>query len=261
MRSSLQSPKYQQKRRKKLVAIIFLSVLCAVTLTAPFIFLARLPAFQIKEIEIVGSKNLSALAMQEKAFQTLSSTSTSASILFFSKKDIEEELKKEFKNVDDISVSRAGFSKLKINIKERIPAALVCSGFHEENSENDDCSFSDSKGYIFERVPRPHPEGYNTYYISGISFIDERFVDEKRFAELQKFINSAQLAGIEVSGILVSEDGEYEMYTEKNTTIYFDDRVPFDETLARLLAFWRSSPSSPLNYINLRFGNTIYYSK
>ncbi len=256
MRSSLQSPKYQQKRRKKLVAIIFLSVLCAVTLTTSFVFLTRLPAFQIKEIEIVGSKNLSALAMQEKALQILTSTSTSASIIFFSKKNIEEELKREFKGIENVGINRTSLSSIRIDISERVPAAIVCSGFHEENSENDDCYFSDSKGYIFERVPRPHPEGYNTYYISGTSF-----VDENRFAELQKFINSAQLAGIEVSDILVSEDGEYEMYTEKNTTIYFDDRASFDETLARLLAFWRSSPSAPLNYINLRFGNTIYYSK
>lgn len=261
MRSSLQSPKYQQKRRKKIVVIISLLILCAVTLTASLVSLARLPTFQIKEIELVGSKNLSALAMQEKAFQAISSASTSASILFFSKKNIEEELKEEFKGIESANISRTSLSSIKINIKERVPIALVCYGFHEENSENDDCSFSDSKGYIFERVPRPHPNGYNTYYISGISFIDERFVDEKRLAELQKFINGAEQAGIDVDGILVSEDGEYEMYTEQDTTIYFDDRIPFDETLAHLLAFWRASPSSPLNYINLRFGNTIYYSR
>lgn len=257
MRSSLQSPKYQQKRRRKIVAIIFLSVLCVVTLTATLVFLARLSAFQIKDIEVAGQNNLSATAIQQKALQVLLSTSTSASIIFFSKKNVEEGLKKEFKGIENVGINRTSLSSIRIDISERVPSALVCSGFHEENSENDDCSFSDSKGYIFERVPKPHPEGYNTYYVSGTSF-----VDEMRFAELQKFIYGAEQAGIDVSGILIGEDGEYEMYTSQDTTVYFDDRVPFDETLAHLLAFWRaSSPPSPLNYINLRFGNTIYYSK
>ena len=57
--------------------------------------------------------------------------------------------------------------------------------------------------------------------------------------------------------------------TQKDSeiTVYFDDRSPFDSTLQNLLTFWQDSienkkaTSTPaFDYINLRFGNTVYYS-
>ncbi|MDP3962321.1 MAG: FtsQ-type POTRA domain-containing protein [bacterium] len=258
MRSRIQSPKYRQKRRKKAIAVIFLSVLGMLALSSSFLFAMRMPFFQISEVEVVGASGLPQSFFQEKAMASLESSN----IFFFSKKKMEESLIAEFREIEDMSISRSGFSKLKISVKERVPTALVCAGFREEKLENSDCYLADAGGYVFEKASKPYPEWHNLYYVPS----DKGGVkkDIARFPELQKFIDGAAAAGVPVQGILIGDGGEYEMYVNPDTTVYFDDRSPFDDTLSNLLVFWqnasKNATSTPsFNYINLRFGNAIYY--
>ena len=110
--------------------------------------------------------------------------------------------------------------------------------------------------------------------IAGISFIDE-----KTFNRLENFVSGSIKEGIFSLGILIGENGEYEMYA-KNTftknnasntdyiTIYFDDKTPLETTFSNLVTFWKDAILKNKNAdfpvfdsINLHFGNTVYYSK
>lgn len=247
-----------------MVAVIFLLSLCIVTFTATSIFLMRMPFLQVKEVVVIGALGIKDEMLKEKTLAHIGSSN----IFFFSKDKIEHALKNEFQGIEDVDIRRAGFSKIKISVRERTPAALICAGFPETGLENEECYLSDAEGYVFTIAGKPYPEGYNRYYVpadkgeitAGLSFINK-----KRFDELQKFLDGASKAGIYPVGILIGDGGEYEMYVRPDTTVYFDDKTPFENTLSNLTAFWdnaRKASSSPVfNYINLRFGNTIYYSK
>ena len=59
-----------------------------------------------------------------------------------------------------------------------------------------------------------------------------------------------------------------EATTTRDITVYFDDKIPFENTLSNLVTFWkdaviknRNANAPVFDSINLHFGNTVYYSK
>ena len=80
---------------------------------------------------------------------------------------------------------------------------------------------------------------------------------------LQDFVKGVRASGISTLGILIGEEGSYELYIKNRdlstAVVYFDDRIPFESTMSNLLAFWDNKEAN-YNYINLRFGNNIFYS-
>ena len=287
---ALNSPKYAKKKRRKAVAFLSVLILLLVVIVFIFVLIMRLPAFQIKDIETNGTTIVSSKMIEEKVLSGLEGQYFGifpiSNVFFYPKNNLEKILKDSFYEIDNVSIKRSNVSKLNISIVERTPTAIVCSGFYDESSDNGSsneeniCYFSDENAYLYSTTSLLSI--YNHYYIpddkkeimAGIVFMDKT-----RFNELQDFFDGAVRGGIAPLGILIGEDGEYEMYMKniigKNNTsssplpditIYFDDKKPFDFTLSNLLTFWKNSmdkartSSYPVfDYINLRFGNTIYY--
>jgi hypothetical protein len=277
-RSGIRSEKLIEKRRKKRQVLLFLALLCLVTFSASAILVLRAPFLQIKNIVVEGSTFAAPEAVSAAALSSLSGsyfgTIPKSSTFFFSKNQIDQALASHFKQIGDFTIHRRGLSGLRVVVKERTPAAVVCSGFREDGYSN--CFWSDEKGMVFSKMATTStPITFNHYYIpSEQSEVSPgtNFVTEKRFGELQKFIKGSILGGLLPLGVLIGENGEYEMYVknrqgDSEVTIYFDDRASFDTTLENLLAFWQNSTNAKkatttqaFNYINLRFGNTVYYS-
>ncbi|HEY4503709.1 MAG TPA: hypothetical protein VJJ28_01205 [Candidatus Paceibacterota bacterium] len=258
------------------------------------LFLMRLSFFNIKNIVIDGIITVSTNDIEEKVLAGLQgqyfSIIPKSNIFLYPKKHIERLITDSFKEIDYVYMKRKDISSLNISIKERMPSAIVCSGFYTDNSsgEGNSCYFSDKNAYLYSKVPSSQTSSqlkkYNYYYISD----DENeittgmtFVNKERFEALQDFIDGALRGGIFPLGILIGDEGEYEMYMENKTnrnsnisseelpevTVYFDDKWSFDFTLSNLLTFWKNTIDKSKNsnipvfdYINLRFGNTIYYS-
>ncbi|HEY4494599.1 MAG TPA: FtsQ-type POTRA domain-containing protein [Candidatus Paceibacterota bacterium] len=280
---ALYSEKYQKKKRKKLAIIFFLSTLCIFTVLASFILFLRLPLFKIDKIEVNG---ISLLTREDIERETLSILEKGqeriifqTNIFFFGKNKIEEFLKEKFKEIKDISIKRSGFGEITLKIEEKIPSGIVCSGFHGDNDISD-CYYTDDTGFIFKKIEKDSPLPH--YYIpidkTNIN-IGSNFIDQEKFRELQGFLYAIEKNGVSSTGLLIGDNGEYEMYVKNDlknekdtttpfiTTVYFDDRSPLEDILANFLAFWqnnkekaRSGKATSLNYINLRFGNVIYYS-
>ena len=171
-------------------------------------------------------------------------------------------------------VSRKDFSTLEVSVVERIPDAVVCEGFREEG-ETDDCFFVDKNGYVYAESPDFSDGVYSRYYMNSDSsklVVGENFIDPAKFKELQDFTKGVRANSIATLGILIGESGSYELYVknrdQSTAVIYFDDRTPFDKTMSNFIAFWDNAmtkkigttTASNFNYINLRFGNNIFYS-
>ena len=97
---SLQSPKYAQKRRKKTIGLIFLLILSLILFTALFIFIIRIPFFQINNIEIVGNSSLSIDQIKETALASIQGNYYNiipmSNVIFYPKKSIEKILLNNF---------------------------------------------------------------------------------------------------------------------------------------------------------------------
>jgi hypothetical protein len=277
MHRRIHSTKFAEKRRRQRQTIFFLGMLCLVTLSASAIFILRAPFLQVKKVVVEGTTLVSQEAVAQTALSSLSGNYWNivprSNIFFYSKNSLSQSVQEKFSEVQDFKVHRNGLSGLKLTLRERVPAAVVCAGFREEGNEGE-CFWSDSKGFIFGEVTGSTTKIFNHYYVTsedGVK-VGTNFVPEARFTELQKFLGGALRGGLVPLGVLVGDDGQYEMYIKNETgdtevTVYFDASAPFDTTLENLLAFWQNTvkgkkaTSTPVfDYINLRFGNTVYYS-
>jgi hypothetical protein len=279
---SSHSPKYAEKKRKKILGLLILFLLCITAVLVTFIFLMRSSFLQINTVSIEGSTLVPKEAIEAKALSALSGNYFKviplSNIIFFPKSKIKKILSDNFKDIKDFSIFRSGLSSITISIAERVPIAIVCSGFRDETSSGD-CYWSDARGYVFGSVDPSATSfsdtTYDHYYVptdKGDITPGKNFLEEKRFKDLENFTHGAEKGGLNPLAILIGDSGEYEMYMknkigDSEMTVYFDDRRPFDSTLSNLLTFWqntfdtRKATSTPVfDYINLRFGNTIYYS-
>lgn len=280
---TVHSSKFAERKRREIVIVFFLCSFCAILLLTAFILLVRSGPLQIMNVNVVGTSLSGNDLIANAAHKVLTDGTRrfvpDTSILFFSKSKIATVIASQFPNVKDFSISRTGFSQITISIYDRTPVAIVCTGFRDEEG-NDDCLWSDERGFVFSPVASTSMEynesTYNHYYVPGGVELGKYFLEEKIFRDLEIFMKGAVHGGLETRGILIGENGQYEMYIKNRNgaseaTVYFDNRAPFDATLENLLTFWQnglekkksslsSTSTSAINYINLRFGNTVYYS-
>lgn len=275
---TLQSPKYLQKKRKKTLVTVVLAIVCVLVCITALILVLWLPFFQIKKVMFEKSGTLPALELEQRALSAIQGTYfyliPRSFVFLYSKKAIETEVMSAYKMIDSMRISRKDFSTLEVSIIERIPDAVVCEGFREEG-ETDDCFFVDKDGYVYAESPDFSDGVYSRYYTNSDSdklVLGDNFIEPARFKELQNFIKGARANSITTLGILIGDSGSYELYVknrdQSTAVIYFDDRTPFDKTISNLVAFWDNAmtkkigttTASNFNYINLRFGNNIFYS-
>jgi hypothetical protein len=198
-----------------------------------------------------------------------------SNILFYPKLVIEDNLINLFKKIDGVSVSRTGVNSIKVDIKERETVAIVCGGFHNEDDTNQKCYSVDKDGYVFEESADFSEGVYPHYYLDldskNAGIIGSTFIDKELFLQFQKFMAMIQKEHISIVGLLIGEKNQYELYIKNKddteTVVYFDNRTPLEKTASNLILFWNDSmlkkknaTTTPIfDYINLRFGNNIFY--
>lgn len=255
-----------------------------------FIFLLRLPVFQISNVQVEGSTISSSSSVLALAKDSLAGNYPffipRSNIIFFPKRDIEESLKNSFAEIKSITTERKGLSFISLSIKERMASALVCEGFIGDSVYGGNCFLADNEAFVFAKAKENLPNLAKYYIINDKEegIIGTRFVEKVDYQDLSLFVEESMQAGIVPLGVLVSGNGQYEMYVKRPIvsienassspisppfiTVYFDKRTPFSKTLSNLIAFWTTlfkkennligSPS--IDFINLRHGNTIFYS-
>lgn len=271
-----QTEKYIKKRRNKKIIKILLYFLFSLAIISIIIFFFRFSFLQISHIDIEGAKTINTDEIQKKAISSLQGNYFGfiprSSFFFFSKSDIKKDILDNFKKVSSIEISRVGLSTLKLKLEERVPEAIACEGFKED--ADNVCYFVDHNAFIFERTSGNITNSYIKYYIN--SDIDQlnignTFIESSRFGNLQTFMKNIKDSKISIIGILISGNGAYELYIKNidnsDAVVYFDDKVPFEKTQKNLIAFWQnavdkksSSSTVPIfDYVNLRFGNNIFF--
>jgi cell division septal protein FtsQ len=214
--------------------------------------------FQIKKIEIENAENINLEKVGDIAKKDISKI-----FLFFNVKstflispsEIKEDILKEIKTIKNVVIRRVFPANLKIIIEERVPAAIFCK---EEETEN--CFYLDKEGVVFQRVDsyaKDFPiiisnvdfvEGDNVIAkgnINTIFYLKEEFLKIKTdivYFEIfpQKTIEAVSDKGWRVQFSL--ENTKKEMSDLK----IIMEKIPKEE--------WEN-----LNYIDLRFGDRIYY--
>lgn len=198
--------------------------------------------------------------------------------LIFPKLEIEKGLILKFPRIQTATANRVDDHTISIAVTERRPYALWCGeGFNAESYELVECWFIDSTGYLFDKAPIFSEGTYLEIYgplesgtiqnpIGG-NIAAERFMNADRFAQALRTSIATPIR------IMFLPDGELEVvvrasagYPMLNKVILKvrDDMVPAVIVKNLSAALKEEFPggtakTKKLQYIDLRFGNKIFF--
>lgn len=278
--STLKPSKLRRRRRKifAIKALLFFFILIG------FVFLlsrlSKIKSIQIESIEILGNSTLSKeeiidlvkAEMSTKYFKLFSKNS----IFLYPKKSIQKTLADDFKKINTISIKSKGLKTVIVNITERKPSSLWCLGKSEEendlrNNNLEKCYFLDKEGLIFSEAPDFSGNSFLRYY--GLlddteQPIGKNYMTKEKFNEVSKFVSSLEILGIKVGIFWSKTESDYEIVLKNGIKLILDDKKPFDKILENIqlilsevdLKDNRSSNNQQnIDYIDLRFGNKVYF--
>ncbi len=274
---TLQSAKYLEKKRKRLLVTYSLISFVVVVVIALMILILRIPFFQISNVVVRGNTAVNTVELQNIALNQLKGNYAlvipKSNFIFYPKSSIEDAIYSSFPKIDRQNIELDGINSIHIDVTERAPSILVCDGYSDDGSD-ESCYFADSLGFVYEKSPIFSENVYFKYFMNTSSSsvaIGSVFLNKDRFAKLQQFISELNSTIIDATGLLIGDDGSYELYIKNpdgsSGVVYFDDRTPLENTKSNLLVFWQNALDKKIGlthmpsfeYVNLRFGKNIFY--
>lgn len=208
-------------------------------------------------------------------------------------------LEDKFKRINKISLKLSGFKKLEISIIERKQQALWCDGAPDiaspanasstlitvtaPKSLTEKCYFLDDNGLIFSEAPNFSGDAYFKYYGGlgtgtspagsvptdsasyGTPIGQTYLATSTVFQEVSSFVESVKQTAVTPVSVLASDDGQFTMFLSSGGKIYFNQPDSLSKSadnlkvLLQTLSVSSSTSILNINYIDLRFGDKLFY--
>ena len=251
-------PKEKKRLKKRIKIYIYLSF-AFLFLLALFYFI-NLDTFKIFKVEIDGKKNGKVLAL---AYSALQDNKFFPQVAFFIDK---EKLKKQIlasnPDIEQVEIKSKIFSQrgLEIKLKERKAKYIFC--------KDKDCFLADGSGYIFKKLKQKDlslPIIKSEQVLNGKYFIakqaplrqiipqDELMITDKLSSTLKKFNN-------ELLSVNFMRDGNIKA-SSKSFKIFLHKKTKINQALDNLEFVLKNYKDTEFAYIDLRFGNKIFYKE
>lgn len=259
------SPLKARRRRVRLAAIGMVLIL-ALALAYAVHLASYMGPLSISSVSVVGVKKIEPTIVESYVDSQLDDGSfhymSRRNIFFYPKQVLEEGIVASFPRVRSAQLSRAALfsTELRVTVEEREPYALWCAS-------EADCYAVDDSGFVFTTAATTtHGEFATSYVFSGDiegEVIGKRFVPGQ-FPSLVAVLRVLQQeTNLIPSRVRVMQGQDFTVFVEQG----FSVKASFGqepETLARNLDLVLSSEAmreriADIEYIDLRFGNRVYY--
>lgn len=234
--------------------------------------LSYLPRFSIDRIEIAGTQDVQPELVRSLVETKLESDSfaflSPRNIFFYPRGAIEAALQEYVPRIESAQVSRESLlaTAISVTVKEREAFARWCTrGFTDSGGVTLECYAMDTTGFIF--APATSSVRFATSYVFEGAISDDSPIGETylpgRFAGVLTLLERLGQAGISVEK--VSLDGEQDFSVALSWG--FEIRATFGTDVGLLVKNLELVLASEalrgkegeLEYIDLRFGNRVYY--
>lgn len=229
---------------------------CCSFLGILFYFFVFSEFFQVKEIEVFGNAKSSSDELREIVFTEIETK------LLFSTKTIwlaklnktESKILQEFPQIQSVELKWKLPDKLILEIKERMSVVVFCQ-------DSGSCFKVDDQGVAFEYAQEEN--ALVVYFQKSDIFLGEKIIDEndlKSILEIQRAFK--QEIELEITRLSL-RDKELIVKTSYGFEIYFDLNADIESQLFNLTLALKEKISleqrEVLEYIDLRFGNKVYF--
>jgi cell division septal protein FtsQ len=259
--------KKQKKYRRNKKTIIFFILFCILVILVFWII--RHPSLQIKEFEISELKYT-----DRSNFQNIVENHISGNYLFFlpkssyffiSEKEILDSLTKSIKSVKNIEMKVEDFNKIIFKVEEFIPVAIWC--VEQEKLDKDECFLMNENGVVYAEEPIDHILPLPRFFgvLNSDNPIGQMYLNENTFRNLLSLVEKLKSINIHVPKISTSDSITFSLYSLEGPRLVFninDDIGAIFSNLDTVIkaesldgAQWKN-----IDYIDLRFGNKVYYT-
>lgn len=222
--------------------------------------LAYLPFLRINAVEVKGGGKKSGMIqwlirenLNKRTFLFLPSDN----IFLIQKKNLGEEIKKNFPEIKEVNVKISAFSrKITAEIKERQIFAFIC--------RDNNCFYLDDEGMLFSRAPLI--AGNIVMEVAASSTVMQNVylgqkISQESFGTISGLVKKFEEVFHEKpSKVILKNDNVFEFLLASGLRIIFDSEIDFQKIFRNLnIALQNIKEKEKLDYIDLRFGNKVYY--
>ena len=229
-----------------------------------FVFLSRLPALRIAEVRVEGvaepfTGEIAARARAELsgAYGFLVPKSNS---FLYPREALAAAILDAFPRLASAKLERDGLTALTIRVAPRTAAALWCGG------PSSHCYAIDHSGVIYEEVP---PEENSALLVirggrGAAEPVGGSLLTPERFRELLSFALYLKDRGLAADALAITPEGDYRFGLSGGAELRLAGTQAFGivrENFEAVLSSddFKKKSLAGLEYIDLRFGNKIYY--
>lgn len=263
-------PSYQreahERKRRQLISRSTRLIIAIVVIGATLVFVlffAKL--FDVREISVTSSELVPAQAVEQKAWEVLSSRVLGIprknNSLFFSPQKITPALLRAFPRINSVDIRRSSLHAIAITVHERLPAGLWCLSGQKK------CFYYDSDGIAFSEIAStsgflfvPVNDARDRSVEIGNSVAPDFWRND--ILEAKKIL---QFANLNASQFIIPQDSfnEFDVVVAEGWKILYSTDFDINRQTDNLIAFLKEKITPEqrknLDYIDLRTEDRIYY--
>jgi hypothetical protein len=283
-RDVLNSPRLSElkkKRRRVLLQKIFFVLLAIAVFVVPLAYISRMEKLNIGGVVVKGNKVIDPEILKDLAQERMSGSYLwifpRTNLFLYPKNDIKESLTEKYKRIKEITLAVKDKKILEVSIVERIPKYLWCGTTPPPTTSTPTtCYFLDEDGYIFDLAPYFSGEVYFKFY--GDTILNDGDPTGSYFfgANFTKFIafrDALISMGTKPVAAFINEKGDINISLSSlgkagvSPEILLKTNADFNHMAENLQTAISTEPLqtdfrkrySSLLYIDLRYGNKVYY--
>lgn len=258
----------RQIRRRKNAFKALLGLLALSVMFALVVWFFHFDFFLIKRVDVKGADNIEENNLAGEALLELSGAYLGLfpkeNIFIIPKDDLAAKLLDKFPRAGKIKIGRNMPSGLEIEIEERKDTALVCKGSV--------CAFADENGFVFEKASvdeesnflKLYDERGTSIFSSSVASpsVGKNVLEEKEFKKILEFKEITDSGEFTIKQVSIKEDGSYLLETSEGWNIILNSQNDVAAAFANLALSLNEEikgKRTELDYVDLRFGNKVFY--
>ncbi len=267
---SLRPARLRARRRRALLVRGGIALAAVLALLGGSVWAARLPALAVSTVTVRGAVTVPVADIEQAVSRELAGAYLAlypkSNVLTLPTHEVASALLAAFPRIRSVDVSRSSRNALDITVDERTPYALWCGAKRSlSGGDPTGCYFLDDSGRVFTEAPDFSGDVFFRYFgpIEGDP-INATFLAPGEFTELDLFVRSARDVGVKPVSLAVLDAPDAALHLSNGSKILFNRTGNLSDVLQNLKSVlesdvFRSQGGLALDYVDLRFGNKIFY--
>ena len=275
----LNTPKLQEYKKQKRRAFgrkAFLWCFLFVVLIVGLTFASRIEKINIDSdnIHVAGNQIIDSKAITAITHNTLTGTYfwlfPKTDYFIYPERAIKKNLQNMFKRITDVNLSVDNMKILTVTVSEKKGEYIWCGDVPVVTSLEQKCYFADDTGYLFDTAPFFSDGVYFKLYgkvgVSNENPIGKYFLPTY-FTKLVTFKETLEKMHLKIYSFWVEPSGDMDIFLSSGAKILFKSDADYSTLAEHVQSALATEPLhtqflkkyDSLLYIDLRFGNKVYY--